>query len=366
MPVPYLDLKTQHRAMMDEILTDVKTILSDAWFVGGPFIEGFEAEFARRCGTKFAVAVNSGTAACRYAYYACDFEPGDEIITVPNTFFATCEAAHMWCGGVRFIDIDPETYNMDPAGIESAINDDTRLIVPVHLYGLPCDMDPILEIANRREIAVVEDACQSHFASYKGRPVGSMGMASTFSFYPSKNLGACGDAGAVVTSDPEIADGLRMMRDHGQKGRYNHIMVGDNGRMSAIQASILIRKMQRIDGWTEARIRVASSYKERLADIGGLKWQKVPDDRNHVYYMFVITHPEREKIAEEFDRCGIGYGFRGVKPLHLQELYADIYAPGDFPHAERFAATMLALPIFPEMTEQQIEEVCGAVKRAVG
>ncbi len=366
MAVPYLDLKRQHAALAEEIMADVREILADAWFVGGKHIAAFEEEFARRCGTRYAVALNSGTTACRFAMAATGLGHGGAIVTTPNTFFATCEAAHHLGARVRFADVDPVTFNMDPDSLDSCLEDDVTHVVPVHLYGLPCDMRRITETAEKKGLTVVEDACQSHFARFEGRTVGSFGAAAAFSFYPSKNLGAIGDAGAAVTSDEETARRMRLLRDHGQTAKYVHELFGDNGRMAAIQAAALNAKMKRIDEWTEKRRKVAAMYRERLADAQGVGFQQVPADRTHVYYMFVITHPERDSIAEEFDKSGIGYAFKGVKPLHLQPVFAGRYARGDFPNVERLMDEMLALPIFPEMTEAQVEEVCAAVRRVTG
>ncbi len=365
MPVPYLDLKKQHATIKEELMKSISKILDDAWFVGGPFIDEFEREFARRCASKHAVALNSGTLACKFAYKAVGFEPGDEILTTPNTFFATAEAAHFLGGTVSFVDIEPDTFNMSPTSLASAITPRTRIIVPVHLYGLPCDMDPILQIAQQKNIAVVEDACQSHFSTYKGRKVGSMGAAAAFSFYPSKNLGACGDAGAATTNDDTVCQTMKLLRDHGQSGRYVHTMFGENGRMSAIQAAALVIKMRHIDAWVQSRKRIGRLYNDMLLGVSGLRTQYVPPDRDHVYYMFVIQHPNRDHIADELEKNGIGYGFRGVKPLHLQDVFKGRFAKGDFPNAERFAEQMLALPIFPEMTEGQVAEVVGVIKDSV-
>ncbi len=365
MAVPYLDLKQQHAALASEILADVKSILESAWFVNGKFIAELEKQFAAKSNSTSAVAVASGTAACKLCYQALGLKPGDEIITTPNTFFATCEAAWALGATTRFVDVDPDSFNMDPKALEDAIGPRTKIIVPVHLYGLPCDMDAIMDIAARNGLAVVEDACQSHFATFNGKPVGSFGSAAAFSFYPSKNLGACGDAGICTTSDPGVDRMLRVLRDHGQTGKYTHEAFGDNGRMDEIQAAVLVRKMAHIDNWTRARQAAAARYIEQLSGIPGLRFQHVSEEKTHVYYMFVIRHPEREKIADQFDADRIGYAFRGVRPLHTQKVFAGSPGIEPLPVVELLMQEMLALPIFPEMTMEQVDEVCASVRKAL-
>ncbi|MBW1796072.1 MAG: DegT/DnrJ/EryC1/StrS family aminotransferase [Deltaproteobacteria bacterium] len=264
MQVPFLDLKTQNRALKAEILPLWEEILDSAAFIAGKHVSAFEEEFASACSVKHCVAVNSGTDALRFIFLALDLKPGDEVITVPNTFIATTEAITQASGNIVFVDIDPETYNMDPTKIEAAITPKTRGIVPVHLYGQPADMDPILAIAERHGLWVVEDACQAHLAEYRDRKAGSMGIAAAFSFYPGKNMGACGEGGAVTTNDEDLAAKVRMLRDHGQAKKYYHDMEGYNGRCDALQAAALRVKLKHLPAWNEARRKNAKRYFELL------------------------------------------------------------------------------------------------------
>ena len=366
MAVPYLDLKQQHAKLKKDILADVESILDSAWFVGGNHIKKLEEDFARKCGVAHAVAVSSGTMACKLAYGAAGLSAGHEMITTPNTFFATCEAAYFWGAKVSFCDVNPDTFVMNIPALEKAVTGNTKLIVPVHLYGLACDMPAIMDFANSRGIEVVEDCAQAHFANCNGAKVGSFGKASAFSFYPSKNLGAIGDAGMVVTDCAETAETLQVLRNHGQTGRYMHSIYGENGRMSEIQAAALNHKMKHIDDWTSARQRVAAQYRKKLAGIEGLSFQAVPEGRGHVYYMFAICHDRRDEIAKVLKEREIGFAFQGVQPLHLQKVFAGLYTEGDLPNVERVMSRMLSLPIFPEMTQEMIDEVCTAIHDAVG
>jgi dTDP-4-amino-4,6-dideoxygalactose transaminase len=364
--VPFLDLRAQNRALRAEILPLWEEILHSADFVGGKHVKAFEEEFAEACSVRHCVAVNSGTDALRFIFHALGLEPGDEVITVPNTFIATSEAISQAGGSVRFVDVDPHTYNLDPTKLESAITTKTRGIVPVHLYGQPVDMDPILAVANRYSLWVVEDACQAHLAEYKGRKVGSIGIAGAFSFYPGKNLGACGEGGAITTNDAEIARKARMIRDHGQERKYHHEMEGYNGRCDALQAAALRIKLKYLPARNEARRRNAQSYFDSLQATDGIVLPRTDRNSLPVFHLFVIQLNNRDAVREALVREEISTGLHYPIPLHLQKAYTCLgYTLSSFPVAEACAERILSLPMFPELTQQQIHEVSSSLKRIV-
>jgi dTDP-4-amino-4,6-dideoxygalactose transaminase len=359
MEVPFLDLKTQNGVLKKEILPLWEEILSSAWFIGGQHVTGLEEEFAQACEVENCVCVNSGTDALRFIFLALGLQPGDEVITVPNTFIATTEAISQAGGEIIFVDIDPATYNMDPSKIESAITSRTRGIVPVHLYGQTADMDPIRAIAEKHGLWVVEDACQAHLAEYKGRKAGSLGIAGAFSFYPGKNMGACGEGGAVTTNDANLAHRVSMLRDHGQAKKYHHDMEGYNGRCDALQAAALRVKLKHLPAWNEARRKNAQKYCEFLEGLGNVILPKVVDGCLPVYHLFVIQVENRDAVAEALKQKGIGTGLHYPIPLHLQKAYAHMKIPeGSFPVTETYTERLLSLPMFPELTEAQISYVC--------
>ncbi len=363
--IPFLDLVTTHRDLSEEILAAWRRILHAAAFVGGEEVNGFEREFAEYLGADHAVGVGSGTEALRLALLATGLRPGDEVITVPHTFIATTEAITQAGGVPVFVDVDADTGTMDPSRIESALTPRTRVLLPVHLYGQPADMDPILEIARRRGLEVIEDACQAHGAEYRGRKAGTMGIASAFSFYPGKNLGACGEAGAVVTRDPDVALRVRKLRDHGQARKYHHEVEGTNGRLDGLQAAALRIKLRHLDAWNDARRRHARAYAEHLAGSGVELPAEMPG-RKHVYHLYVIRHHRRDLVCERLARQGIGTGLHYPVPLHLQEAYRRLeLGEGTFPVSERWAAHGLSLPMFPGMTGEQVDRVSEAVAEAV-
>jgi len=365
MEVPFLDLKAQHRAIRDEIRSLWEDILVSAWFAGGPHVAALEEEFAAACGVAHCVAVASGTAALRCIFRAFDLDPGDEVITAPNTFIATTEAITQAGGRIVFADVDPETYNLDPAKLETVITPETRGIVPVHLYGQPADMDPILEIAERNGLWVVEDAAQAHLAQYKARPCGSMGVAAAFSFYPGKNMGACGEAGAVTTNDAQLADAVRMLRDHGQAAKYHHDVEGYNARCDALQAAALRVKLKHLPQWNEARRAHARQYCELLAGCDVVTLPKVLEDVLPVWHLFVIQVGHRDAVQAALKERGVATGLHYPVPLHLQKAYARLgYAEGAFPVSEAYAKRLLSLPMFPELTEEQVAYVCECLKEA--
>ena len=363
MEVPFLDLKTQNRALKVEILSLWEEILDSAAFVGGSHVTAFEEDFARACSVNHCIAVNSGTDALRFIFLALGLKEGDEVITVPNTFIATTEAISQAGGKIAFVDVDPDTYNMDPTKIETAITPRTKGIVPVHLYGQTADMDPILSIAEGHGLWVVEDACQAHLAEYKGRKAGSMGIAASFSFYPGKNLGACGEAGAGTTNDVNLAEKIRMLRDHGQIKKYYHEVEGYNGRCDALQVAALRVKLKRLSEWTEARRAKADLYSALLKDLDEIRLPRVANGCLPVYHLFVIQIDNRDQVIEALRSKNISTGLHYPIPLHLQKAYAHLNIPeGSFPIAESCSKRLLSLPIFPELTEEQITYVVNSLK----
>jgi dTDP-4-amino-4,6-dideoxygalactose transaminase len=310
--------------------------------------------------------VGNGTDALWFALLALGIGPGDEVITAPNTFIATAEAIS-FCGATPvFADVDPRTYTMDPARLEAAITPKTKAVIPVHLFGQPADMDPILETACRHGLWVVEDACQAHGALYKGRKAGSMGAAGCFSFYPGKNLGAFGEGGAVVTNDEALADRVRRLRDHGQAKKYYHSAIGWNGRLDGIQAAVLQVKLKYLDAGNDARRAHADRYRERLAGVGQVVLPVEADAARHVYHIFAVQVDDRDRVLQAMGDRGIGCGIHYPVPVHLQEAYAHLgLAAGSFPVAERAASRFLSLPMFPELTAGQVDDVAAALTEIV-
>jgi len=362
MKVPYLDLKAQYESIRGEIADAIQQVLDKTAFAGGPFVAQFEKEFAAFCGTQFATGVGSGTDALWVALLGLGIGPGDEVITVPDTFIATAEAIS-WCGAKPvFVDVDPITYNMDPSKVEAAITPKTRAIIPVHLFGQMANMDPILTIARKRRLFVVEDASQAHGAEYKGRKAGSIGDAGCFSFYPGKNLGAYGEAGAVVTNNEELDKKMRMLRDHGQAKKYFHSLIGWNARMDGIQGAILSVKLRHLEAWTEARRRNAKRYDELLRNVPGITVPVEAPNAKHVYHIYAIRVAERDRLiaslVEKDIHCGIHYPI----PVHLLDAYKSLnLGKGSFPVAERSAAEFVSLPMYPELTPAQIDRVAGGI-----
>ncbi len=346
-----------------EVMPMVAEAMANAAFIGGPPVTGFEEEFARFCESKYCVGVNSGTDALRFSLMACGVGPGDEVITVPNTFIATTEAISQVNAKPVFVDINPDTYNIDASRIEEKINEKTKAVLPVHLYGQPADMDSIFEIANKHNLIVIEDACQAHGALYKNKKAGSQGMTGCFSFYPGKNLGACGEGGAVVTQDEQITKRIRMIRDHGQAQKYYHDMEGYNGRLDAIQAGVLRIKLKRLEGWNQSRRENAAYYNKLLSDVNGVTAHMEANFANSVYHIYVILVYDRDDLQRYLGEKGIGTGLHYPLPLHVQKAYARLgYKEGAFPVTETVAKKLLSLPMFPELTKEQIEYVVEAIK----
>jgi dTDP-4-amino-4,6-dideoxygalactose transaminase len=361
--VPFLDLRAQHDPIRAEIISAIAAVIDGNAFAGGPFVARFEEDFAAFCGTHHALGVGSGTEALWLALLALGVGRGDEVITVPSTFMATAEAI-TYCGATPvFVDVDERTYTMDPSQIEQAITPRTRAIIPVHLYGQMADMDPIMEIANRHRLFVVEDACQAHGAQYRGRKAGSIGHAGCFSFYPGKNLGAMGEAGAVVTQDPALAAEIAMLRDHGQRARYHHNRIGWNARMDGIQAAILSLKLRTLGRDNELRRRNAALYNELLAGVEEVVIPHVSPAGLPVYHIYAIRVHARDKILGALALRGISCGIHYPIPIHLQPAYESLQlGPGSFPVAERCANETLSLPMFAQLSAAQIETVVRELK----
>ena len=363
--VPYLDLKAQYQSIKPEIDAAITRVLDSCQFVLGPEVAEFEKEFAAYCGSVECIALNSGTSALHLALLAAGIGPGHEVITVPFTFVASVSAVIYAGARPVLVDIDPRSFTMDPSAIEAAITPRTKAILPVHLYGQPADMDPIMEVARRHGLVVIEDAAQAHGAKYKGRPVGSIGDIACFSFYPTKNLGAYGEGGAVTTNNPQHADTIRKLRDWGQDRKYHHVLHGYNYRMEGLQGAILRVKLRHLEHWTEARRAHAAHYNALLADSGLV----LPTEMlwaHHVYHAYTVRSDDRNALQEALQGEGIQTGVHYALPAHLQPAYADLgYGRGAFPRSESAAKQVLSLPLYPELSPQAIAEVAGAVKKAV-
>ncbi len=355
--IPFVDLKAQYHSIKPEIRDAIDRVLESSHFVLGPEVKAFEQEYATYCKTTHAVGVNTGTSALHLALLAAGIGPGDEVITVSFTFVATT-AAIVYAGAKPvFVDIDPASFTMDPALIEAAITPRTKAIMPVHLYGQVADMDPIMEIARRHGLIVIEDAAQAHGAEYKGRRAGSLGDIGCFSFYPGKNLGAYGEGGAVTTNNAEYARTVRMLRDWGTEQKYHHHLKGYNFRLEEIQAAILRVKLRYIEEWTDARGTHARQYDELLAS-SALATPRRMDYARHVYHVYAVRTANRAAAQQAFQSAEIQTGIHYPIPVHLQAAHADLgHHVGDFPHSERAANEVLSLPMFPELTEAQIREV---------
>ena len=377
MKVPFLDLKIQYKQIENEITPMITRAMADGAFIGGEQVSCFETEFARFCNGSFCVGVNSGTDALRFALMAIGVGPGDEVITVANTFIATTEAISQVGAKPVFVDIYPNTCNMDPNKLEdylknrlkpnaSSLKARPKAVIPVHLYGQPVDMDPILDIAQKNGITVIEDACQAHGASYKNRKAGSVGAVGCFSFYPGKNLGAFGEGGAIITHNEAIAQKIRMIRDHGQRKKYFHDLEGYNGRLDAIQAGVLRIKLKRLEDWNKLRRQNAAYYNELLSEIPSVTLLTEAEFAESVYHLYVILVDDRDGLQKFLDSKGIATGLHYPLPLHLQKAYEHLgYKKGAFPVTEHIADRLLSLPMFPELKPEQIEYVVQSIKEFV-
>jgi dTDP-4-amino-4,6-dideoxygalactose transaminase len=359
--IPFVDLKAQYLSIKSEIDTAVLKVLESTQFVLGSEVTALEGEFAQYCEADYGIAVNTGTSALHLALLAAGIGPGDEVITVPFTFVATVAAIGYTGATPVFVDIDPVSYTIDVTQIEKAITERTKAILPVHLYGQPADMEPILETARRHGLIVIEDAAQAHGAEYKGRRVGSIGDIGCFSFYPGKNLGAYGEGGMAVTNNPEYANTMCMLRDWGQERRYHHVLKGYNYRMDGIQGAILRVKLRYIEAWTEARRAHAAQYDELLAN-SDVKTPVVMPYSRHVYHVYAVRSPQRAILQQKLQEQGIQTGIHYPIPVHLQPAYADLgYQPGDFPNSELAANEVLSLPMYAELSEEQVKVVSTAL-----
>jgi len=348
--VPFVDLAAQYRAIEGEISEAVSKVLREGDFILGREVSLFEEEFAAFCEAKWAVGVDSGTSALELALRAYEIGPGDEVITAANTFIASALAISHAGATPVLVDVDADTYTIDVAAIEKAITPRTKAIIPIHLYGHPADMDPILQLAQRHGLVVIEDACQAHGARYKGKRTGSLGHAAAFSFYPGKNLGAYGDGGAVVTSDAAVAKRLGMLRNYGQKEKYQHMFRGFNRRLDTLQAAVLRTKLKRLDEWNEARRQHAKSYSRLLAQ-SGLVVPRASAVCKSVWHLYVIRTDQRDALKEHLVTRGISVGIHYPIPIHLQPAYRDLgYQPGDFPVTEEYSRQILSLPMYAELT----------------
>lgn len=364
-PIPLVDLKAQASAIRDEVLAEVANVVDACSFILGPQVTEFERQFAEYCQAEHCVGLASGTEALHMALRALDIGPGDEVITAGNSFAATAFAI-AYCGATPvFVDIDPDDYNIDVNLIEQAIGENTKAIIPVHLYGQPARMNEILELAKRHGLKVIEDAAQAHGAEIDGKRAGSFGDIACFSFYPGKNLGAYGDGGAAVTNDAELADKLRLLRNYGQKVKNRHDLLGYNCRLDSIQAAVLLVKMKYIEAWTDQRNQVASWYREGLKGIDVV----IPtqhENMRHVYHLFVVRHPQRDEILKQLADSNIFGGVHYPNPLADAQPFADSACfPMGLPVANKYAKEIFSLPMYPEMTQEQVQQVCQTLRVAV-
>jgi dTDP-4-amino-4,6-dideoxygalactose transaminase len=361
MRIPLVDLKNQYQGIKEEVLAEISQALDGMQLFLGKNVQTFESDFAAYCGVESAIGVGSGTDALHIALRACGIGPGDEVITVSHTFAATVEAIILAGGKPVFVDIDPRTYNMDTSRVEEMINSRTRAIVPVHLYGHPADMDPILELAQTYRLKVIEDACQAHGAEYKGRRTGSMGDVGCFSFYFTKNLGAYGEGGMITTSHPDIAKRCRMLRDHGSGDKYHHTLIGINSRLDEIQAAVLRVKLPHLEEWIERRRNLAQAYNAGLPALLQ-KPQEMPWAK-HAYHLYVVRTPQRDQFKDWLQSKGISTGMHYPVPVHLQEAWRE-YGGGDYslPVTERITGEIISLPMYPELTEGEIDYICDCIR----
>ncbi len=363
MIIPFVDLQAQYRALQKEIDPVIADVLQNAQFILGPKVKAFEEAFAAYCGAKHCVGLNSGTAALQLLLLAHGIGPGDECILQANTFFATAEAVLQVGATPVLVDCEEDSALIDVAALAAAITPKTRAILPVHLFGQVADMDEINALAKDKNIVVIEDACQAHGATYKGRTAGSLADGAAFSFYPGKNLGAYGDAGAVTTDDDRIADLIGMLREHGMRVRYHHEHVGWNERMDGIQGAVLGVKLPHLSSWNERRRTLAAMYRRELADVTDVRFIAEKEDRSSVYHLCIMRTAKRDALQKYLAELSIQTGIHYPIPLHLQKpLMSFGYAKGTFPHSELLSEEMISLPMYAELSEDQVREVCGAIR----
>jgi len=362
--VPFFDAVAQQRSVMAETLAAIQDVLDEARFIVGPQVGEFERAFASLVGVGHAVGVSSGLDALRLALTALDVVPGDEVILPANTYIATALAVSAVGARPVLVDCDPRTYLIDCGQIGPAITARTKAIIPVHLTGQAADMDAVLDLARADGLHVVEDAAQAHGATYRGRSCGAMGALGCFSFYPSKNLGACGDAGMVTTGDGRLADRVRRLRNYGEEAKYHHVEKGTNARLDTLQAAVLSVRLRQLAAWNKARNRHAERYRRLLTGVGDITFQHQAPGSNHVYHLFVVETGRRDELREHLAEAGVQTGVHYPVPIHLQRAYEDLgHKPGDFPNAERLAARMLSLPMFPELRPEQLAYVADQIRR---
>lgn len=372
-PIPFVDLRKQYESIEDEVQRAMQQVINTCGFTLGERVELFEEEFANFCGVKHGVGVSSGTDALHLALLACGVGKGDEVITAPNTFIATTEAISMCGAKPVFVDIDERTYNIDPQKIEEYLEtrnskSETRpkAIIPIHLYGQPAEMETILNIAKKYHLKVIEDACQAHGAIYQSKKVGSFGDAACFSFYPSKNLGAFGDGGMIVTNSQEIAEKIKLLRNHGQEDKYTHVIEGFCKRLHGIQAAVLRVKLRHLSQWNASRRQNAKAYNKALGKTAVIT-PLASDNVEHVYHLYVVRVEERDRLRQRLAKKGIGSGVHYPVPLHFQPAYTHLgYGSGSFPVTEKVTSEILSLPMFPELSHEDIKEVADEVRRHSG
>lgn len=366
MKVNFVDLKAQYQTIKPEIDKAIENVISNTAFILGKAVAEFEEQFASYCGAKHCVGINSGTSALIMALKALDVGEGDEVITTPNTFIATAEAISFAGATPVFVDIEDKNYNLDPARLEKAITGKTKAVIPVHLYGQPADMDPLLEIAEKKGIAVIEDAAQAHGAQYKGKKAGGLANTACFSFYPGKNLGAYGEGGAVTTDDEGIAQKVRMLRDHGSPKKFYHEFIGNNCRLEGIQGAVLSVKLKHLDKWNDDRRKNADLYRKYLEGTGVGLPEEMPYAR-HVYHVFCVRVKERQKLIDFLKEKGIFTNIHYPIPIHLQKAYSFLgYKKGDFPVTEGCMDQILSLPMFAELTEEEIKYTADCIREFYG
>lgn len=365
-PVPYLDLKYQNNPLKKEILEALDKIIDEGNFILGPEVEAFEKEFAQFCQTQYAVALDSGTSAMHLTLAVLDLKPDDEVITTPFTFAATAWAISYTGAKPVFVDINESTFTLDPQKIEAAITPKTKAIMPVHMYGHPCDMDPIVDLCNNYKLHLVEDAAQAHGALYKNRPIGSFGKATGYSFYPTKNLGACGEGGALTTNEKSIYERARSIRNHGSTRKYYHDEIGHNYRMHAFQGAILRIKLRKLKEWTEDRLKTVNYYHQLLSSNSLTPYITLPQQApwaKSTYHLYTLKTPHRDQLAHHLQKHNIGFSNHYPLPLHLQPCYHYLnYQPGDLPIAERIAKEVINLPLYPGIPKNQVETVAETIE----
>jgi len=360
--IPLLDLRAEYAEIKDAVDASIKRVVESARFILGEEVTNFEKDFAAFCRADHAIGVGSGTDALYVALKTCGVEAGDEVITTPMTFIATSEAISLCGAKPVFVDVDPKTHNMDANRIEAAITLKTKVILPVHIHGYPVDMDPILSLARKRGLKVIEDAAQAHGAEYKGRRVGTLADMACFSFYPGKNLGAYGDAGAITTNDAELAKKARLLRDHGRTSKYEHQIVSFNWRIDALQAAILNAKLPYLEGWNRRRQEIALQYNELLKDCNKVQLPVISEEYSAVWHHYAINVEDRDAVQEKLKAAGVETGIHYPISLHEQPAYRFLeYDSGDFLHSEKVSQTTLSLPIYPSMSDEQVQRVADEV-----